>query len=82
MLLQARPAIFLVAMVAGCSQIAPWAVDYQKWAPDDRNGVSIAQGDRECDDEADKATANLGGFADRVLSFNQIKSECLRQRGY
>ena len=67
---------------AGCAQIAPWAVRYQQWAPYDRNGISIAQGDLECDEEAEDSTTNIGGFADRVLSFDQIKAKCLRLRGY
>jgi hypothetical protein len=50
--------------------------------PYDRNGISIAQGDLECDEEAEDSTTNIGGFADRVLSFDQIKAKCLRLRGY
>lgn len=74
--------ILSASAVAGCAQIAPWAVRYQQWAPYDRYGISIAQGDLECDEEAEDSTTNIGGFADRVLSFDQIKAKCLRLRGY
>jgi len=76
------PTVLLSLAIAGCSQIAPWAVSYQHWTSYDRKGVSIAQGDYECDEKADEATSNIGDFANRVLSFNRLKSECLRQRGY
>jgi hypothetical protein len=73
--------LFAVA-VAACAEIAPWACSYQQWGAYDRDGVTFAQGDSECDAEAKTATANIGQLPDRVLNFNAFKSACLRQRGY
>jgi hypothetical protein len=38
--------ILSASAVAGCAQIAPWAVRYQQWAPYDRNGISERQSRR------------------------------------